>query len=69
MFLNLSKAIDTVDIYVILHKGKLFKLGGPKPEFLNYLSNRKQAEQSKLRQCGGGVSQGYVLGPNFFPTF
>ena len=75
MFLDISKAFDTVDHNLLL--AKLYQLGlSPSAAswFQSYLSNRSQVTRVKdsLSSPGfptSGVPQGSVLGPSLFSVF
>ena len=68
VFLDLSKAFDTVNHNILLYKLEHFGIRGVVLEwFQNYLSNRKQIVKYKLTVSNGltmkcGVPQGSVLG-------
>ena len=72
VFLDLSKAFDTVNHNILLYKLEHFGIRGVVLEwFKNYLSNRKQIVKYKLTVSNGltmkcGVPQGSVLGPLVF---
>ena len=72
VFLDLSKAFDTVNHNILLYKLEHFGIRGVVLEwFKNYLSNRKQIVKYKLTVSNGltmkcGVPQGSVLGPLLF---
>ena len=72
VFLDFSKAFDTVNHNILLYKLEHFGIRGVVLEcFKNYLSNRKQIVKYKLTASNGltmkcGVPQGSVLGPLLF---
>ena len=73
VFIDLSKAFDTVDHSILLKKPELY--GGTDrnhSRFKNYLSNRKQfiqindEENTELEAITCGILQGSILGPLIF---
>lgn len=75
IFLDLSKAFDTLDHDILLYKlNNLGIRGIPHKLFKSYLSNRQQCvftngSHSKLMSVSKGVPQGSVLGPLLFLTY
>ena len=70
IFLDLSKAFDTVDHKILLSKLSYYGIKGKYKNWIkSYLSNRKQFvidESSELLTLRCGVPQGSILGPLLF---
>ena len=75
LFLDLKKAFDTVDHYILLEKLKLYGVDTLSLSwFTSYLSNRKQRtcvngffSNERLMSCG--VPRGSILGPLLFVIY
>ena len=72
IFLDLSKAFDTIDHNILLYKLEHYGFRGIVLDwFKNYLSNRKQfgsfdTSESEQKNIVCGVPQGSILGPLLF---
>ncbi len=73
LFIDLSKAFDTVDHEILLHRLKSVGLSSDViPWFKNYLSGRTQCVQAEGKlsdSLSEGVPQGSVLGPLLFTIY
>ena len=72
IFMDLSKAFDTLDHIILLEKIRYYGINGTSLDwFRSYLSNRKQYveidnEKSPCLYIKTGVPQGSILGPLLF---
>ena len=72
VFVDLEKAFDTIDHYILLQKGEHYGIRGVANEwFSSYLKNRAQFVSidnvsSTIKELLTGAPQGSVLGPPLF---
>ena len=75
IYLDLSKAFDTLDHSILIHKLKFYGIDGNSLKiFQNYLSKRKQFVKfenvhSEVLDINIGVPQGSVLGSLLFTIY
>ena len=75
IFIDFTKAFDTVDYEILLHKLHRYGIRGHANDFFrSYLTNRTQytyvnGVRSDVRSISCGVPQGSVLGPLFFVLY
>lgn len=75
LFIDLSKAFDTVNFKILLQKLEIYGIRGTPLKWVkNYLNGRKQFvhyndSDSEYREVKCGVPQGSILGPLFFLVY
>ena len=75
LFIDLSKAFDTVNFKILLQKLEIYGIRGTPLKWVNnYLTDRKQFvrynnSDSEYRDIKCGVPQGSILGPLFFLVY
>ena len=75
VFLDLSKAFDTLDFDILLYKLNYYGIRGTSLTLIkNYLSNREQYthyenQDSDISDIKIGIPQGSILGPLFFSIY
>ena len=75
IYIDLSKAFDTINYDILLYKLDYYGVGGiPLQLIQNYLTNRKQyvkynTHKSTLKMIDTGVPQGSILGPLLFSIY
>ena len=72
LYIDLSKAFDTLSFDIILYKLNCYGIAGTELQLLtNYLKNRKQYvifnnHETYLTEITTAVPQGFILGPLLF---
>ena len=75
MYIDLSKAFDTLNFDILLHKLHYYGVTGVSFELIrSYLTNRKQYVKFKTLESDymdvkSGVTQGSILGPLLFSIY
>lgn len=75
VFIDLTKAFDTINHKILIHKLESYGITGPALQFISsYLCNRTQVVQidgkvSAAKKVNQGVPQGSILGPLLFLLF
>ena len=75
MYMDFSKALDTLNFDILLHKLHYYGVTGMSLELIrSYLTNRKQDVKFKMLESDymdvkSGMPHGSILGPLFFSIY